>query len=443
MGEVYRSCDPALHRDLAIKVMAANLRGDSEAERRFLREARITGSLQHPGIIAVHNLGQLTDGRLHYTMRLVRGQTFADILEAGKLELLQTLLAIFEKVCEAVAYAHSKRIIHRDLKPANIMVGKFGEVQVMDWGLAKLLGAEGGPADAETPIEAAGTLIHTEAADTPSDLTRAGTGIGTPEYMSPEQAQGDWELVDERADVFALGAILCLILTGRSPYSGADGMEVLRRARGGDLAEALARLEQCGADAALTELCRACLAVERQQRPRDAGEVARRVADYKAAVEQRLRQAERERIAAEVTSREERKRRRLVLGLSTAVVLVLAAGILASWMTLFNRSAPPPPQASEARPQAAAPSEQGSAEDNAKRAAEKEREAFQRKRQADLAREPAPWLLLCASLIALVLAALAIVIGTHPVAAVRQTDRAGAAQIGGWEKKRGHRKWRA
>ena len=385
MGEVYRSCDPALHRDLAIKVMAASLRGHAEGERRFLREARITGSLQHPGIVAVYNLGRLADGRLHYTMRLVRGRTLADILkeEAGQAERMPSLLAIFEKVCEAVAYAHSKRVIHRDLKPGNIMVGKFGEVQVMDWGLAKLLSAEGGRADMETAIEAGGTLIHTEAADTPSDLTRAGSGIGTPEYMPPEQAQGDWQLVDERADVFALGAILCLILTGRSPYSGSDGMEVLRRARRGDLAEALARLEQCGGDAALKDLCRECMAVERQQRPRDAGEVARRVAEHRVVVEQRLRQAELQKTEAEVTTREERKRRRLALGLSAAVVLVLAAGIVVS--SLF---------AVDARHQAGdAIQAKREADDNAKRAEEQERTALQQKRQADEARERAEWLL--------------------------------------------------
>jgi serine/threonine protein kinase len=335
MGEVYRCCDPALSRDLAIKVMKADLHDHPQVERRFLREARVTGSLQHPGIVAVHNLGRLADGRLHYTMRLVRGRTLADILkeEAGKPDRLPSLLAIFEKVCEAVAYAHSKRVIHRDLKPANIMVGKFGEVQVMDWGLAKLLTPEGEPIDERPQPEPGSTLIHTEPTDTPLDLTRAGTGIGTPAYMPPEQAQGDWELVDERADVFALGAMLCVILTGKPPYHGKDGNDILRRARLGDLADALARLEKCGADAALTELCRECLSVERQQRPRGAGMVALRVADYQAEVEARLRQAELERTEAEVKSREERKRRRLTLSLSAAVLLVFVAGTLIS--TLF------------------------------------------------------------------------------------------------------------
>jgi serine/threonine protein kinase/thiol-disulfide isomerase/thioredoxin len=332
MGEVYRSCDPALGRDLAIKVMKAEFQHHPSVERRFIREARITGSLQHPSIVAVHNLGRLPDGRLHYTMRLVRGRTLAEILkeDSGKPECFSSLLAIFQKACEAVAYAHSKHVIHRDLKPMNVMVGKFGEVQVMDWGLAKLLTAEAEPAEEEPRLEPGGTLIHTETTDMPSDLTRSGTGVGTPAYMAPEQAQGDWELVDERVDVFALGAILCLMLTGRPPYSGEDGNEVLRQARYGDLAEALTRLEQCGADAALTDLCRECLAVDRRQRPRHAGVVARRVAEYQTEVEARLRKAELERTQAQVKTWEERKRRRLAITLSSAVLLVLAAGVVIS-----------------------------------------------------------------------------------------------------------------
>jgi serine/threonine protein kinase len=143
MGAVYRAVDPALGRDLAVKVMAADLCGDPQHEQRFVREARVTGSLQHPGIVPVYNLGRLSDGRLHYTMRLVRGRTFAEILreQAGRPERWPELLTIYVKICQAVAYAHSKRVIHRDLKPHNVMVGQFGEVQVMDWGLAKLLPA--------------------------------------------------------------------------------------------------------------------------------------------------------------------------------------------------------------------------------------------------------------------------------------------------------------
>jgi serine/threonine-protein kinase len=252
MGEVYRSCDPALERDLAVKVMKAAHRANAEVERRFLREARVTGSLQHPGIVPVHNLGRLPDGRLHYTMRLVHGRTFADILkaEAGQPEHWPALLTIFEKVCQAIAYAHSKRVIHRDLKPANFMVCRFGEVQVMDWGLAKLLAPDDDPATPEQPDDTGGTRIHTESADTPLDLSRSGREMGTPAYMPPEQALGEWDMVDEHADVFALGSILCEMLTGQPPYRGTDGAEVFRRAKRGDVAEALERLGHCGADAA-------------------------------------------------------------------------------------------------------------------------------------------------------------------------------------------------
>ena len=310
MGEVYRASDPALGRDLAVKVMKSDYCGNDEAERRFLREARVTGSLQHPGIVPVHNLGRLADGRIHYTMRLVRGQTFADILksQAGKPERSPYLLSIFEKICQAVAYAHSKRVIHRDLKPSNVMVGRFGEVQVMDWGLAKLLTAEEDAASTRQPSDEAGTKIHTESVDTPLDVTRPGSGMGTPAYMPREQALGEWDTVDERADVFALGSILCEILTGTPAYTGKDRYALERRAKHADLTETLGRLERCGADAALTTLCRACLEPEREGRPRNAGILAERVAAYQAEVQERLRRAELERVAAETRAREEEAR---------------------------------------------------------------------------------------------------------------------------------------
>jgi serine/threonine-protein kinase len=141
MGEVYRCGDDALQRDLAVKLLRSELRGDAGAEERFVREARLTGSLQHPGVVPVHHLGRLADGRPCYTMKLVRGRTLAELLrdEPAGPERLPRLLAVLEKVCQAVAFAHSKGVIHRDLKPANVMVGEFGEVQVMDWGLAKEL----------------------------------------------------------------------------------------------------------------------------------------------------------------------------------------------------------------------------------------------------------------------------------------------------------------
>jgi serine/threonine-protein kinase len=331
MGEVYRCGDDALGRDLAIKVLRAELRGDAGAEARFLREARLTGSLQHPGIVPVHHLGRLADGRPCYIMKLVRGRTLAELLrdEADGPERLPRLLAIVEKVCQTVAFAHSRSIIHRDLKPSNVMVGEFGEVQVMDWGLAKKLHAGAAATD---PADRAAEAIATGATETGAwveqagGLSRAGAALGTPAYMPPEQAAGDWDIVDERADVFALGAMLCQILTRQPPYHGANRDELLRRARRGDLAEALGRLEQCGAPDELVQLCGECMAADLVQRPRHAGGVAERLAAYQADVQERLRRAEVERAEAQVKAREERKRRRLTALVAALMLLLVVLG---------------------------------------------------------------------------------------------------------------------
>jgi serine/threonine-protein kinase len=330
MGEVYRFDDQALQRDLAIKVLKDQLRGDAAAEQRFLREARLTGSLQHPGVVPVHQLGRLADGRPCYTMKLVHGRTLDDLLreETDRPERLPRLLAVVEKVCQTMAFAHSKGILHRDLKTSNVMVGEFGEVQVMDWGLAKELSrAEAAPPPSEVTedVETVGREEESEG------LSRDGAVLGTPSYMSPEQAAGDWDIVDERTDVFALGALLCVLLTGQPPYPGSNRAEVLRRARRGDLAEALERLEHCGAEAALTTLCRECLSPEREGRPPNAEVVAQRLAAYQAAVQKRLRRAEVERAAAEVKAQEARKRRRLTLVLAALVLVVVVLGGGAAW----------------------------------------------------------------------------------------------------------------
>src|SRR5947209_15683908 len=200
-------------------------------------------------------------------MKLVKGKTLAAIL--GEREQATDdrprLLGILLQVAQALAYAHARGVIHRDLKPANIMVGAFGEVQVMDWGLAKVL-AEGGLADEERASRQhqaeEGTLIRTArssgSAGTFGTQTEAGSLLGTPAYMPPEQANGDVTLLDRRADVFGLGAILCEILTGQPPYVGRSPEELRRKAANGDLADARARLDRCGADAELVALTHAC-----------------------------------------------------------------------------------------------------------------------------------------------------------------------------------------
>jgi tetratricopeptide (TPR) repeat protein len=304
-------------------------------ERRFQAEARITGSLQHPAIVPVHNLGQLPDGRLYFTMKVVRGRTFADLLaEPGgdAAEQQGARLGVFAQVCQALAYAHAKGVIHRDLKPENVMVGRFGEVQVLDWGLAKLLPRTG--ETAEQPA-GAGEVVGSR----PGEVWQTCGAVGTLAYMAPEQANGEWERADERLDVFGLGGILCAVLTGQPPYVGGSAAEVQRKAQRGDLAEALARLEGCGAEPELVRLARACLCAEVGGRPRHAGEVAQAVAAHQAALQQRLRQAELGQARAQARAEGERKRRRLTLALATAVLLLVAGVGSGAWLLQQQRAA--------------------------------------------------------------------------------------------------------
>jgi serine/threonine protein kinase len=181
MGTVYRARDRRLDRDVALKVMNAPAPAPGEVER-MRDEARILARLEHPGIVPVHDLGTLPDGRLFYVMKLVRGQRLA---EATANAALHARLRTFERICDAVAFAHAQGVVHRDLKPENVMVGPFGEVLVLDWGVAKILGRGEEPAR---------------------------TVLGTPGYMPPEQARGETGRIDERADVYALGAMLQFLM---------------------------------------------------------------------------------------------------------------------------------------------------------------------------------------------------------------------------------------
>jgi serine/threonine-protein kinase len=326
MGVILRAADDDLGRTLAVKVLLERHQGDAAMVQRFVEEARVCGQLQHPGITPIHELGHLPDGRPFFAMKLVNGHTLDDLLRrrAESTDDLPRFLLVFEHVCQTVAYAHSKGIIHRDLKPLNVMVGAFAEVQVMDWGLAKLVAPD---TDCPPGPVSTSTIYSTRASESDWE-TQAGTVLGTPGYMPPEQARGQVDYLDERADVFGLGAMLCEILTGKPPYVSARDKEVLKQAVDGDLTAARDRLTKCGADRELVDLVLACLAFQPAQRPRDAGAVAHLLGTYRAGVQERLRQAELDRTAAQVKVGEERKRRRLQLGLAAAVLglLALAAG---------------------------------------------------------------------------------------------------------------------
>jgi serine/threonine-protein kinase len=346
MGAVLLAHDPALKRDLAVKVLKPELHDRPELVQRFVEEAQITAQLPHPGIVPVHELGQDDNGLPFLAMKLVRGQTFEQLLtqRTSPAEDLPRFVGIFEQVCQAVAFAHSRRVIHRDLKPANVMVGRFGEVQVMDWGLAKPLGQA--PTPEEWAVgETAASVVHTLRSETGlagaltvRGATAAGTVLGTPAYMPPEQATGQVHLLDERCDVFGLGAMLCEVLTGKPPYVAAEDWRVIYMAALGTLEETHQRLDDCGAEEELVALVKECLSAEIEKRPRDAGVVAERVAAYQRGVQERLRQAEQERAAAQARVAEERKRRRLAVMLAAVVVLLLLAGGSWAWQLQQQRA---------------------------------------------------------------------------------------------------------
>lgn len=225
MGKILEAIDKPLRRSVALKVLVRP--GDEESQKRFIREARITGELQHPSIVPVHELNVDEQGELFYTMKLVRGVTLLEILqsfaqhdpETLRRYPLSSLLTIFQKVCDAVAFAHGQPepVIHRDLKPENIMVGDYGEVLVMDWGAAKVLHSQA--TMHRDGADSANSMDHSRSDESPAEIfvTQAGSVMGTPGYMAPEQARGDAASTDERTDVYALGAILYALLTRETP----------------------------------------------------------------------------------------------------------------------------------------------------------------------------------------------------------------------------------
>ncbi len=240
LGEVMVAEDEELNREVALKQIQAHHADDVESRARFVAEAEFTGKLEHPGIVPVYGLGKYRDGRPYYAMRFIRGDSLKEKIDQfhkadsatrdpGERNLqLRHLLERFVDVCEAIAYAHSRGVLHRDLKPGNIMLGKYGETLVVDWGLAKTIG-ENEPIP-ENPDQRRVTLSGTAAA-TP---TLMGAAVGTPQFMSPEQAAGELDKLGPASDVYSLGATMYALLTGSVPIIDRDLVNLLQRVQKGD-----------------------------------------------------------------------------------------------------------------------------------------------------------------------------------------------------------------
>ncbi|HUM12949.1 MAG TPA: protein kinase, partial [Myxococcaceae bacterium] len=267
---VWRALDRFVGREVALKELRLPGNDDSPtagaARARFLREARLTAQLDHPGIVAVHELAERPDGTLYAAQKLVRGRTLKVALaQCRTLEQRLELLPHLVDAAQAVAYAHARGVVHRDLKPSNVMVGSYGETVVVDWGLAKRRQEdEVAPVGPSTPSS--------------PELTQAGQALGTPSYMSPEQARGDLKAIDERSDVFSLGAMLYELLTGRPPFEGVDNAQVVEAVRSGRFVPVRVRFADAPAElAAIAE--RALRPVPAERYP-DAGAFARELVSY-------------------------------------------------------------------------------------------------------------------------------------------------------------------
>jgi CRP-like cAMP-binding protein len=221
MGSVHLAFDAALQRYAAAKLLHPHHRGHLMVIRGFLREAQVTSQLDHPNIVPIHELGRDARGELYFTMKLVEGQSLQRLLGgavARDPDRLFTLLEIFVKLCDALAFAHARGVLHCDIKSANVMIGEFGQVYLMDWGGAQILTP--GPG-----VDARG-WVRDSLPPLPAEDTR-GTVFGTPAYMSPEQASAGEEPMDERSDVFSMGALLYEIMTGRPPYQARSAIEAM------------------------------------------------------------------------------------------------------------------------------------------------------------------------------------------------------------------------
>jgi tetratricopeptide (TPR) repeat protein len=330
--------DGQLCRQIALKEIRPDQRDAPAARERFLKEAEITGQLEHPGIVPVYALDNDETGQPYYAMRFVQGRTLAEAISLYHANpsplVFNDLLRRLVTVCQTVAYAHSKGVIHRDLKPQNIMLGDFGETLVLDWGLAKRVGraSAGSKPPGVLPEAVTGPTAIQTIDNTPHDveLTQAGQALGTPAYMAPEQARGDQDMIGPATDIYALGAMLYQLLTGRSPYQGRSAGEVIAQVRQGS-PEVPSRLRR-GVPSGLEKVCLKAMAREPGERYTEAAELAAEVERWLA--DEPVR-AYREPLSARV-SRWVRRNRTLAVG---AVVLLLLALPLAVALTVVSDQA--------------------------------------------------------------------------------------------------------
>lgn len=286
IGKVFVAFDEHVGRDIAVKELLLEpskgtpgtpVRLTAEAAARFLREARITGQLEHPSIVPVYEIGRHTNGKLYYTMKMVRGKTLLDsIHECSSLSERLKLLPHFVNLCNAIAYAHSRGVLHRDIKPQNVMIGEFGETVVLDWGLAKLKGTLGVE---DTRFKKEMALMKDAAAGKSID----GEAIGTPEYMPPEQAWGELEQIDERSDVYSLGAVLYTLLAGKPPFEGNSPFEVIGQVQKYSEGQQVFPPIHSGEDAVpheLSAIAEKALAPRKEKRYSSAKELVREIEAY-------------------------------------------------------------------------------------------------------------------------------------------------------------------
>ena len=342
MGRVLLVHDEHLGRDIALKELLPELgriSGSNPATpvsqsmpfiKRFLQEARITGQLEHPSIMPVYELGRRLDGSIYYTMKLVRGKTLGRaIAEARSMEERLRLLSHFVDLCQAVAYAHNRRVIHRDIKPGNVMVGEFGETVLLDWGLAKVIGKD--------DVHASDLAETLQALHLSDELTQGSTqygqALGTPVYMPPEQAKGHLEQIDERSDIYSLGAVLFELLAGAPPFDGISLEHILRQV----VDEAPRDIAYLAPNAPpeLIAIAMRALAKNPKDRYQSAKELAEEVERFQSgAMVGAYRYTTRE-----VVSRFVKKHRVSIGATATAVALILTTGIYSYISVVRERNA--------------------------------------------------------------------------------------------------------